>query len=228
VIGYETEQWYRHDGENWVQADPPGISSIKSIPAAGQEKSERDQVLKQKAMQVPAPDQAPKPKSRSWIIFGVIGFIAVGLCIAVGVWIFNLINPPVVPEETSEPPALELLPIDPPTKTPYPQIENSLDGIWFGFLDEPAKSFDYNFEMTINQDFNSRTFTGNILITCANCNEENYTILDGTWDGYNFRFRESEGRHYWGTFENGQMIGFVAWNCYDCSHWGTFNLEKSR
>lgn len=24
IIGYETGQWYRHDGTNWVRADPPG------------------------------------------------------------------------------------------------------------------------------------------------------------------------------------------------------------
>jgi hypothetical protein len=24
MIGYETERWYRNDGTNWVQADPPG------------------------------------------------------------------------------------------------------------------------------------------------------------------------------------------------------------
>ena len=24
MIGYETEMWYRHDGTNWIQTDPPG------------------------------------------------------------------------------------------------------------------------------------------------------------------------------------------------------------
>jgi hypothetical protein len=27
MIGYETEQWYRHDGKNWVRTDPPGYVS---------------------------------------------------------------------------------------------------------------------------------------------------------------------------------------------------------
>ncbi len=247
MIGYETEQWYRHDGENWVQADPPGMPSKITSPAvtpepqadedvsvktAHQERTESDQVQKQKAMRVPAPVQAPKPKSRNWMVFGVIGFIAVVLCIAVGAWIFSLINPPVVQKVTPEPPATEEpAPTEEPALTEEPapeEIENSLNGTWVGLLDEPAKDFDYNFDMTINQDYNSQTFTGKIGFTCANCNEENYSILDGTWDGFNFRFRESEGRHFWGTYENGHMIGFVAWNCYDCSHWGTFDLEKSK
>ena len=33
MIGYETERWYRHDGTNWVQADPPeGLAP--AVPAA--------------------------------------------------------------------------------------------------------------------------------------------------------------------------------------------------
>jgi hypothetical protein len=32
MIGYETERWHRHDGTNWVQADPPGRLSQLSTP----------------------------------------------------------------------------------------------------------------------------------------------------------------------------------------------------
>jgi hypothetical protein len=31
MIGYETEQWYRNDGTDWVQADPPAIRLQKPI-----------------------------------------------------------------------------------------------------------------------------------------------------------------------------------------------------
>lgn len=31
MIGYETERWYRYDGTNWVQAEPPGNFSQKPI-----------------------------------------------------------------------------------------------------------------------------------------------------------------------------------------------------
>jgi len=32
MIGYETERWYRHDGKDWVQTDPPGNFSQKPTP----------------------------------------------------------------------------------------------------------------------------------------------------------------------------------------------------
>jgi hypothetical protein len=32
MIGYETERWHRHDGTNWVPADPPGGLSQLSTP----------------------------------------------------------------------------------------------------------------------------------------------------------------------------------------------------
>lgn len=31
MIGYETERWYRNDGTNWVQDDPPGSLSQESV-----------------------------------------------------------------------------------------------------------------------------------------------------------------------------------------------------
>jgi hypothetical protein len=38
MIGYETEQWYRHDGKDWVRADPPGnISQISTQKPLKQE-----------------------------------------------------------------------------------------------------------------------------------------------------------------------------------------------
>ncbi len=33
IIGYETELWYRHDGEKWVQSEPQGrISGVTTHP----------------------------------------------------------------------------------------------------------------------------------------------------------------------------------------------------
>jgi hypothetical protein len=31
MIGYETEQWYRNDGTDWVQTDPPGSPSEEAV-----------------------------------------------------------------------------------------------------------------------------------------------------------------------------------------------------
>jgi hypothetical protein len=32
MIGYETGQWYRHDGQDWVRVDPPGY--IRPVPVS--------------------------------------------------------------------------------------------------------------------------------------------------------------------------------------------------
>jgi hypothetical protein len=35
MIGYETERWYRNDGTDWVQADPPGSLAQEASRASG-------------------------------------------------------------------------------------------------------------------------------------------------------------------------------------------------
>ena len=37
MIGFETEMWYRNDGEEWVRADPPRTSSKQTKPAVSDE-----------------------------------------------------------------------------------------------------------------------------------------------------------------------------------------------
>jgi hypothetical protein len=40
MIGYETNQWYVHDGANWVRADPPGYAPQRSpVPTMPQSMS---------------------------------------------------------------------------------------------------------------------------------------------------------------------------------------------
>ncbi|MDY7075879.1 MAG: hypothetical protein SXV54_03040 [Chloroflexota bacterium] len=34
MVGYETGEWYRHNGTDWVQADPPGRHALGAQPAA--------------------------------------------------------------------------------------------------------------------------------------------------------------------------------------------------
>jgi len=33
MVGYETREWYRHDGTDWVRADPPGRVVPKPVPS---------------------------------------------------------------------------------------------------------------------------------------------------------------------------------------------------
>ncbi len=32
MVGYETGEWYRHDGDDWVRADPPDKKPAGSVP----------------------------------------------------------------------------------------------------------------------------------------------------------------------------------------------------
>ncbi|MDY7075880.1 MAG: hypothetical protein SXV54_03045 [Chloroflexota bacterium] len=32
MVGYETGEWYRHDGSDWVRADPPGYAAPEPTP----------------------------------------------------------------------------------------------------------------------------------------------------------------------------------------------------
>ena len=32
MVGYETGEWYRHDGTDWVRADPPGRAAWQAAP----------------------------------------------------------------------------------------------------------------------------------------------------------------------------------------------------
>jgi hypothetical protein len=54
MIGYETERWYRYDGANWVQADPPGSASPAVAPVMAPPPSTR-------IARVQEPIQAPSP-----------------------------------------------------------------------------------------------------------------------------------------------------------------------
>lgn len=97
MIGYETDLWYRHDGTNWIQADPPGIPSQKPKPGVST-KSEvtesksldkTDQDIAEKAtrastsISTPSPQKKDlqKPSRNRWIfslivliIFSFVGF----------------------------------------------------------------------------------------------------------------------------------------------------------
>jgi phosphonate transport system substrate-binding protein len=108
MIGYETEQWYRHDGTNWVQTEPPSTPTQQPetpyTPVA----------------------QPSKLKPRNWLIYGAIIIVVVVLCSAIGIWILtSLVNPPASPEEMNPPAPTELTnnpsPASPVAETPSTQ-----------------------------------------------------------------------------------------------------------
>ena len=72
MIGYETGQWYVHDGEKWVQREPPPVAEAEA------------QVTEAPQSAAPvAPAAAPAaPAKRRWVwvaagIIGIIGLILV-------------------------------------------------------------------------------------------------------------------------------------------------------
>jgi hypothetical protein len=71
MIGTETGQWYVHDGEKWVQREPPGIAE-SAAPTAAQPAA-----LAQPVVSL----AAPAKRRWVWVAAGIIGIIALILVI---------------------------------------------------------------------------------------------------------------------------------------------------
>jgi hypothetical protein len=84
IIGYETGQWYRHDGTDWVRADPPGHVQPDMPPPPV---SSPEHVLSKPALQLAAGGLM------NWY---AAGLVTIGWGITWGItlslpWLFNLI-----------------------------------------------------------------------------------------------------------------------------------------
>jgi len=201
----------------------------------------KEQPVREQVQAQPEPARASvresKPAKSPWLRIGIAGAVVIVLALCVcGAITFlpGLLEPTVTkaPEVVTTvvtmtptpapvlPPPQEEPPTPLPTPTDEPAMGGSLHGIWMGSI------VGRDFELDIVQDYGSQTFTGTIRVTCPTCDEENYIINDGYWDGYYFHFNESEGRHFWGTVEGEYMSGFAAWHCYECDYWGEFELGK--
>jgi len=127
MIGYETELWYRHDGKEWVQTDPPGTPPQEPTPEIapepeptkniitdnaapeGVEREATDVVSQDEVTSVSSPSQKITPKNRIWTSKGaIISFAVIGIGLAV--WgIISLLNPsgpraePFSPNESGNP-----------------------------------------------------------------------------------------------------------------------------
>jgi hypothetical protein len=94
MIGYETGQWYRNDGNDWVQAEPPGYASKLSAKAQAEterkakEKATPVEIMptEMKAEPVSAPPAQKKPVSKGL----VIGIVAVVVLVIAGIGISAL------------------------------------------------------------------------------------------------------------------------------------------
>lgn len=98
-IGYETGQWYVHDGVSWVEGVPPGPKTAASEPQAGateppprsefepqpspttppqQEASERSGVERRMPSTPAGTDAERRKRSLPWVIVGIVAAVVVG------------------------------------------------------------------------------------------------------------------------------------------------------
>jgi hypothetical protein len=113
-----------------------------------------------------------------------------------------------------------------PTHTPEPTepLVPSIAGTWIGTLEETSGAGrTFTAAVVIVQAPGSTTFTGDVFLYLNGALFNHYPI-EGTFDGAKIRFNEPDGRHFWGTVDSGRLAGQVAWNCYECSGWGVFDL----
>jgi hypothetical protein len=78
MIGYETELWYRHDGENWIQTDVPGNlpkkpkslvpTEHKETESKSSEKAPREKAERETAEKAAKLKEKPlrRPLRKSW------------------------------------------------------------------------------------------------------------------------------------------------------------------
>jgi tetratricopeptide (TPR) repeat protein len=108
MIGAQSGQWYYHDGQQWVQAEPPRAQ------APARSGSEPDAALSAADPSSQAP--ASTRKSMQWVWFGCAGLAVVILILAIVLIAVVYLTPdnPLEPTPTS----MVLLPVpDPPTPT---------------------------------------------------------------------------------------------------------------
>lgn len=78
MVGYETGEWHRHDGSDWVRADPPGRADLRTAP--------------QPVAQTIVPAK-PEPR-RFWGIIVLLLGLVVTLCVGLGMaWVLHKVVP---------------------------------------------------------------------------------------------------------------------------------------
>jgi hypothetical protein len=78
MVGYETGEWYRHDGTDWVPNQPPGRAALGATP--------------QPVAQTIVPTK-PEPR-RFWGIVVLLLGLVVTLCVGLGMaWVLHEVVP---------------------------------------------------------------------------------------------------------------------------------------
>ena len=78
MLGYETEQWYRHDGADWVQANPYGDLSQKPEFSSFHPSAKANKSISRTASPGKTTENTPRKKS-VWVAFLIHIFLGAGL-----------------------------------------------------------------------------------------------------------------------------------------------------
>ncbi len=103
---------------------------------------------------------------------------------------------------------------------------SDLTGLWVGTFNETVgdlRSLNATLEI---QPGSGSAITGTFSLTHPEGHVlESYTV-NGIVEGNRVLFNEPDRRFFWGTLDGDRITGFVAWDCYDCDYWGTFELTR--
>ena len=147
------------------------------------QQAEADRVKKEKAVPVVQANEKAAGKrsmTKGMVIGGSVGvFFCIVAVFAIVSWMNNTVSPTLTPN----------IPI------------TTLEGTWIGKMDEiEGDDRIYDVRLSVNQ-----SLTGEVVLDGPN--HEVYSIVEGSWDGYNFWFKDDQELYWWGTYENGHLIG---------------------
>ena len=100
MIGYETGQWYVHDGEKWVPAEPPRPAAAPPVEVRSPGLPESGQQTKEVSVEAPytseAGNAAPEPvgmpankpirprNASRWLLAGLVAVVVLAVAIGIG------------------------------------------------------------------------------------------------------------------------------------------------
>jgi hypothetical protein len=92
-------------------------------------------------------------------------------------------------------------------------------GLWLGTI---TYTDERTMDMAMDIMLDASSISGEIRI-----HDESVTDIQqisGTVQGMKVQFKDEANRLYWSTLTEDGIEGFVGWECFDCSYWGTFEL----
>ncbi len=145
MIGYETEQWYRHDGSDWVQADPPESLARRSPAeeeAAGRTARERAPRRPAVVESVQAPGKVgprkaePRETSRVFSTPTIFGIGIAGIIGLIGIIALIILFWPDPPEPV--PPVIPTFTFTPTPTSTFTPTPTPVEPITSTFTPTPA------------------------------------------------------------------------------------------